>query len=278
MNKNNLSLTEIQQASYNVLKHVSKLFNEQGWRWFLTYGTLIGAIRHRGIIPWDDDIDIMMPRPDYERMISYFEKHSNELLPLKIYEKRIVQDYPHMITRISDQGYHLVFDNEIDYNIGVFIDIYPLDGVGNDIDKAIRITNKTKRITSMCFLTSRKRFGIDNTESKFKMILKYPAYLWAKIKGNTHYINKLNSFANIFPYDNSKYVACVVWPVGRKKGRNRDVFKRELFSTKMTDFEDGKYPIPIGYDEFLYITYGDYMTPPSEVGKKTHHTYRAYKR
>ncbi len=278
LNKEELNLKEIQQESYGVLKRISEIFAKQGWRWFLTYGTLIGALRHKGIIPWDDDIDIMMPRPDYEKMRKYFAEHAKELLPLKLFDTKTVSDYPHMISRISNQDFHLVFDNEKDYDIGVFVDIYPLDGVGNDINAAIKIVKKTKKLSSLCFLTSRREFGTDNTDSRIKMIIKYPAFLWARLQGNLHYISKLNEYADKFPYDQSEYVACVVWPVGKKNGCERDVFERELFKTKMVDFEDGKYPIPIGYDEFLSVTYGDYMTPPSESGKKTHHTYKAYRR
>lgn len=276
--KDDLSLVDIQQASYSVLKRVSKLFEEQGWNWFLTYGTLIGALRHKGIIPWDDDIDIMMPRPDYEKMKKYFKENSDALYPLKLFDKSTVNDYPHMIARISDQNYHLVFDNEKDYDIGAFIDVYPLDGVGNDLDEALKICKKNKKLASLCFLTSRKQFGVDNTSSTFKMLLKFPAYLWARMMGNQHYINKLNKLAQKYSYSDSLYVACASWPVGDKYGHQRDVFEKTLFDTIKLPFEDGKYPSPNGYDKFLTITYGDYMTPPSEAGKKTHHTYKAYKR
>ena len=272
-----LTLKEIQQGSYQVLKSISQIFNENGWKWFLTYGTLIGAVRHKGIIPWDDDIDIMMPRPDYEAMKQLFIQNSASLYPLKLFDKATVRDYPHLISRISDQRYHLVFDNEKDYGIGLFVDIYPLDGVGNDMDTAVNLTHKTKMLSSLCFLTSRKKFATDNTESKLKMIIKRPAYIWARLMGNQHYIDKLNSLAQTYSYDDSKYVACVAWPVGKKYGRERDVFEKSLFDVKMVPFEDGEFPAPKGYEKFLSITYGNYMTPPNDAGKKTHHTYQAYK-
>ena len=272
-----LTLKDIQQGSYQVLKSLSKICEEHGWRWFLTYGTLIGAIRHKGIIPWDDDIDIMMPRPDYEELKKFFIQNSAALYPLKLFDKATVSDYPHLISRISDQRYHLIFDNEKDYDIGLFVDIYPLDGVGNDMDAAIKLTQKTKKLSSLCFLTSRKKFATDNTESKLKMIIKIPAYIWAQLMGNQHYIDKLNVLAQTYSYEDSKYIACVAWPAGKKYGRERDVFEKSLFETFLVPFEDGEFPAPVGYDEFLSITYGDYMTPPSEAGKKTHHTYTAYK-
>ena len=272
-----LTLRDIQQGSYQVLKRISEICEEHGWRWFLTYGTLIGAVRHKGIIPWDDDIDIMMPRPDYEELKRFFIEHSGDLLPLKLFDKATVKEYPHLISRISDQRYHLIFDNEIDYGIGVFVDIYPLDGVGDDMDAAVKLTRKTKKLSSLCFLTSRKKFAEDNTAGKLKMLIKRPAYLWARLMGNQHYIDRLNALAQGNTYDGSRYVACAAWPAGKKYGRERDVFERSLFETTTMPFEDGEFPVPVGYDEFLSVTYGDYMKPPSEAGKKTHHTYTAYR-
>ena len=278
MEHKELSFREMQLGALEVLKQLICLCDAHGWKYFLTYGSMLGAVRHTGIIPWDDDIDVMMPRPDYEALREYFSKNEQALLPLKLFDKTTVPEYPHMIGRISDQRYHLVFDNEKDYGIGLFVDIYPLDGVGNDYDKAIRLVHKNKRIASLCFLTGRKSFGVDNTGSTLKMIMKLPAYCLAKILGNRHYIRKLEKTARTYDYDQSAYVACAAWPVGKKYGRERDVFKKELFETLIeVPFEDITVKIPAAYDEFLSVTYGEYMTPPNESGKKTNHTYSAYK-
>ena len=265
-----LSTREVQQGAYQVLKKLAALCEKQGWRFFLTYGTLIGAVRHEGIIPWDDDIDIMMPRPDYEKMKKYFCKHEKEMMPLKLFDISTVKKYPHMIARISDQNFYLDFENEKDYGIGLFVDIYPLDGAGNDLTDAIKLLQKTKRLASLCFLTSRKSFAVDNTDSKLKLIIKFPAYLWANLHGNKHYTNKLGKLAKTYDYETSSYIACVSWP-------GNYVFKKEVLDKiKMVKFEDAMMPIPIEYDEFLSAIYGDYMTPPPESDRKTNHTYRAY--
>ena len=273
-----LTFREVQLGAYEILKVIARICDEHGWKYFLTYGSVIGAVRHNGIIPWDDDIDLMMPRPDYEALKKFFIENADELFPLKLFDSSVVEKYPHMISRISDIRYHLIFENEVDYDIGLFVDIYPLDGVGNNIDTANRLIARTKRLASLCFLTSRKSYAADNTESRLKMLLKLPAFVWAKLMGNKHYINRLAAYSRSYRYEDSKYVACLVWPAGKKYGRFRDVYKKELFETQKHQFEDSEFNIPVGYDEFLTTTYGDYMTPPDEAGKKTHHTYTTYER
>lgn len=278
MDHQELTPREVQLGAYEVLKKLIAICDSHDWKYFLAYGSMLGAVRHKGVIPWDDDIDIMMPRPDYEKLRAYFTENADSLLPLKLFDKTAVPSYPHMIARISDQRYHLIFDNEIDYGIGLFVDIYPVDGVGCDYEAAVKHVRKSKRTASLCFLTSRKTYGMDNTSSRLKMFIKLPAYLWANCMGNRHYIKKLTKAAQAYDYNSSQYVACAAWPVGRKRGIERDVFEKSIFEDLIeVPFEDTTVKIPKEYDKFLTITYGDYMQPPSEAGKKTNHTYTAYK-
>lgn len=279
MHTKKLSFREAQLGALEVLKGFSALCEEHGWKYFLAYGSMLGAVRHQGIIPWDDDIDLMMPRPDYDAMREYFREHPQELLPLKLFDKTVVRKYPHMIARISDQRYHLVFDNEKDYGIGLFVDIYPLDGVGNDYSRALRLLRKTKRIASLCFLTGRKSFGVDNTRSKLKMLIKFPAFCWAKLMGNRHYIKKLTKLSATFDYTTSKYVACVCWPEGDVGGKSRDIYEKALIKELIdVPFEDTTAKIPAAYDVFLTQSYGDYMQCPPEDQRTTNHTYDTYLR
>ena len=273
-----LSNREIQLGAYEVLKQLDQICQKNNIKYFLTYGTLIGAIRHKGIIPWDDDIDVMMPRPDYEKFKKYCVENASTLEPYKLFDADLNEKYPHRIARFSDQRFHLVFDNEQDYDIGLFVDIYPLDAIGDDYEEAIKLIHTTKKLASLCFLTSRKAYGVDNTDSKIKMLIKYPAYLYAKLKGNKFFLKELQRLSTKYSYEESKYVACIAWPAGYKYGRERDVFEKTIFDTILAPFEDSSFPIPVGYDEFLKTTYGDYMTLPDENGKKTHHTYIAYRR
>lgn len=265
-----LSFREVQVKTCDTLRFIDKICREQGFNYFVAYGSLIGVFRHGGYIPWDDDIDIVMPRTDYEKFKKYSIEHADELLPFKWFDHDTVKSYPHNIARMSDTRYKLVFDNERDYGIGLFVDIYPFDGLGNDLDEAVRIMNKTKRLCSLCFLAGRKKFGRDNTKGILKMLVKFPAYLYAKLRGTDYFLKKINSIATAKDIETSKYVSCPAWYT------EVCIHEKNVFETMDADFEGFKVRVPVHYDEFLKLNYGDYMTPPPEDCRKTHHTYDAY--
>lgn len=278
MDRQELTMRQVQEGAYEVLKRLKELCDQLHLQYILTYGTMIGAVRHQGVIPWDDDIDIMMPRPDYETLKRYFAEHSQELAPLKWFDPTTVPEYPHMIARVSDQRYRLEFDNEKDYGIGLFVDIYPMDGVGNDQNEALKVIHRNKRLASLCFLTGRKSFGRDNTRSKLKMAMKLPAYWWAKMLGKDHYMQKLGKTVEKWNYEGSRYIACLTWPCGKMNGHETDIFEKSLFDDVIeVPFEKVTMKIPRDYDSFLSIIYGDYMQPPAEDQRTTNHTYRAYR-
>lgn len=272
-----LTFREAQLGAFEVLRFIDKLCTEQQLTYFLMYGSLIGAIRDKGIIPWDDDIDVMMPRPDYDRLVRYCAGHEKEMAPFKLFENSLVPQYPHPIARMSDMRYKIEFDNEKDYGIGLFVDIYPLDGVGSDMAAAQKLVHKSKRTASLCFLTSRKGYGVDNTASRLKMAVKLPAYLWANLLGNRHYIQKQERQCRKNAYEASEYVACVAQPWTERRGQNKNVYKKEWFSTIRVPFETGEFLVPAEYDRILKMGYGDYMTPLPEDQRGTHHTYDTYR-
>ena len=103
-----LTIKETQQISLEILHTVAEICEEQHLRYALIYGTLIGAVRHHGYIPWDDDVDIMMPRPDYDKLLVYLKDHIQEYPHLQVFNRDECPEYPYMITRISDDRYEIV--------------------------------------------------------------------------------------------------------------------------------------------------------------------------
>ena len=269
-----ISFRDAQLGAYEILKFLDAFCRKNNLTYFLMYGSLIGAVRDKGIIPWDDDIDIMMPRPDYDKLIQICS--TENILPFKLFENSIVSEYPHPISRMSDQRYKTNFANEKDYGIGLFVDIYPLDGVGDDLKRAHKLIKKAYRNASLCFLTSRKKFGRDNTKSKIRMAVKFPAYIWANLLGNHHYIKKSIKLCKEYSYEESKYVSGIAQPFRESNGENKNIYLKEWFEVIETEFEGRKFCIPKGYDKILKMGYGDYMVPLPENQRDTHHTYDTY--
>lgn len=273
-----LTFQQAQHASFETLIQLRDICSEHNLIYSLAYGTLIGAIREEGLIPWDDDIDIIMPRKDYDELKAVFLKTGNRIGNLSWVDFYTTKNYPHAIARISDNRYRIVFDNETDYEIGSFVDIYPFDNVGDDVQKAVELLAKTKRLAQLCFLSGRKSFGRDNTRSTVKMIVKAPAYAFAKAKGTEFFIERLNQLCGSLAAEDGNLVACTLWPAGDSIPLENKVFDKGLFETMDCTVEGETFSITRDYDYFLARTYGDYMQRPALADRTTNHMYKAYRK
>lgn len=269
-----LTMKEIQQGSLEILKKIDAICKQEKLRYCLAYGTLIGAIRHKGFIPWDDDIDIMMPRGDYNRLVQYFVDHKEELKPFEIMNKDTNKKYPFMISRISDSRYMLDVDNEEPYGIGLFVDVYPLDGAGNSVEEYTKRKNQSSRYASLCFLSTRKTVKRENTASFFKYLLKFPAFFLAKFLGRDYFMRKLDGIEKECDYENSKYIGCMIWA---SDDGIRGIFPKEWFDEMVdVEFEGCSFKAPKEFDKVLSHGYGKYMELPPENKRIAHHYYDAY--
>lgn len=268
-----LDIAESQQVALEILKIVTDICEENSLRYFLIYGTLIGAVRHDGFIPWDDDIDIMMPRPDYDKLMTIFQQGIPEYSYLKVFNHDVCEEYPYMITRISDQRYKIIMDNEKEYGMGLFIDIYPYDGLGDTEKEALRYGLKGDRLSSLCYQSTRCHYAIETTTSIVRRILKFPVFLYSKIRGKNGFQKKLKKLERLIDYDKSNYVGCVVWLSGGMK----DIFPRNWFDKYcMKQFDKYQFRIPQEYDKILTHIYGDYMKLPPKEQQIGHHNYSVY--
>ena len=264
-------MSEIQKVSLNVLKIITDIMDREGFVYVLAYGTLIGAVRHNGYIPWDDDVDIMMPRPDYERFLKYTQEHRDELGFIVTMNMEINPNYPYMITRMCDSRYELEVENEDRCGMGIFVDIYPIDGVGNSLEEAKQIFNKTAKYPSFIFLATRKYFTLGLTKGILRRALKLPVYIYTHLMGKNYFVRKLNSLLSSLDYRSSMYVSNVAWdsrPVAYEK--------RFLQERIKLPFEDFSFYVPKEYDKMLRLVYGDYMLLPPENERIYHHLYKAY--
>lgn len=272
MKDKQLTMTEIQSVSLEILKNVADFCDEYGIKYFLAYGTLIGAIRHNDYIPWDDDVDIMMERPDYDRFLKLF-KEKNETTYLELFTYKDRTNYPYLITRVSDSRYNIDVENEKPCGLGIFIDIYPIDGVGHTEEEAVQTLKKTTRYPSLIFQATRQHFTFGLTKGVVRKIMKIPAFGYAHIMGADYFIKKLEAIVSKYNYDDYEYVACSMWATRIK------IYPKEWFKD-LIKHKFGKYEfwIPKHYDEVLRTSYGDYMQLPPEKDRIYQHLYKAYKK
>lgn len=270
-----LGIKDTQRISLEILHTIADICEKEGLRYYLIYGTLIGAIRHKGYIPWDDDVDIMMPRPDYEKFLDYMKKNSESYENLRVFNHRECKEYPYMITRVSDDRYTIDMDNEKPYGMGVFVDVYPYDGLGDTKEEALKFGLKGDRLSSLCYQSTRCHYAVETTKGIIKRIAKLPVYWAARIIGKDYFQNKLEKLEGKKEYDSSRYVGCVVWLSGGIK----DIFPKKWFDEYiMVTFDKYQFRAPKYYDKMLRHIYGDYMELPPEKERVGHHYYRVYKK
>ena len=265
-----------------ILSDVDKFCEENGLRYFLCGGTLLGAIRHGGFIPWDDDIDIAMPRPDYERFISTYNNVS------KNYRVDGIENNAnwHMpFARIGDKRTQIIeYTLKKKYReLLVFIDLFPIDGIPNTKNKENKLLIIQKFLgiianASAFAFTPSKHFSdskIKNVSfrNKLRTIVKYVCIILFRFINTQSVIRLINSKAKELLYDDCKEVGITVAIWNWKFEKASKLSFSERLKVK---FENREFYIPKGYDEYLTKTYGDYMTPPPTCNQVSHHNFKAF--
>lgn len=269
-----LSMEEIQKVSFEILKVIKSICDKEHLNYGLAFGTLIGAVRHKGYIPWDDDVDIIMPRPDFERLMKYFNDNYETLQPYEPWNRSKHPDYPYTMTRIIDNRYILDVDNEKPCGMGVFVDIYVLDGAGNTFDEACKTLERTKRLPSSIFLSTRLKLKNGGTKGFFKNLLKPVFFAYVKIKGRDYFVKKLEHIISEFDYDKCSYLGCLEWD----NTTSSAIAKVDIENPEEVEFNGEKFKAAANIDFYLSHAYGDYMTPPPPKDRIYHHLYKAYRK
>ena len=266
-----LTAREVQLGELEVLKKLDEICGQLNLRYFLTYGTLLGAVRHQGFIPWDDDVDVMMPRPDYEKLIAYLRANEKELAPFKLMHYETNKEYVYPISRFVDTRYWIDYEGTTDYGLGLFVDIYPLDGCGNTAEEAGKIMKSNKPDITLMGFAGADKYKLCVNGGFLRSAVKLIAYWYAKLRGTYYFARKLDKKGQRYAYDAYDYVNLTIWATGVKW------FKKEWFAgIERIQFEDTMFCVPSGYHEILAQCYGDYMKLPPEDQQIAHHYYTAY--
>lgn len=276
MNNNEaLTLPEIQQEALKVLLKFDSLCKENNWSYYITYGTLLGAVRHKGFIPWDDDVDIQMSRKDFEAFSEWCSNNSEQIKPFKLCSRETVNNYPYGISRFANMDFRYVTTGSgvLPFDIGVFIDIYPFDNYGNNKVQGAKIQKRIAKINRLVpiYITS-------DTDSAFiKKFLRKILHFFLRFTKSKNYPcvanRKITEIIKNNTSDSDCLIGCPSWTMGVYQ------FEKEWFKEKIElSFEGYNFPAPAGYDEFLSYLYGNYMELPPEEKRKPYHEYKIFRR
>ncbi|MBR6858685.1 MAG: LicD family protein [Bacteroidales bacterium] len=262
-----LSLRELQLFSLDILKDVHQFCVDNGIRYSLAYGTLLGAVRHQGFIPWDDDIDIVMPRPDYELFCLKYQS-SKYRVSSPQYDNNCCIPF----ARVFDDKVTTVF-TQVPWHrntFGVWIDVFPLDGV--ELNQSFE--EKFVTISSLLIQLKSLRYAIRKLSFKEPFLLNCKTILRKILTINGRRSNQIvraiDNTIKSESFDNYVYFTQLVCP---DDGLN-DVHLTDLFSSIIDlPFEDSLFHAFSRYDEYLTKLFGNYMELPPENERVPKQTY-----
>ena len=263
-----LSIEEIKGLQIEILDYIDALCRENGIRYSLAYGTLIGAVRHQGYIPWDDDLDIMMLREDYDRFLKIFRESDHPDFISVNYENAWFS-----WTKICNSK--TCIEEDINYHIknyGVWVDIFPYDTV--PAVSAKETSNFRKRLDLMKKLAQYRALGYEHMRQRGPVsaavfavahtaMLPLPISFWG---------TQWNKYVQKYEGENTGYCA---FP--SIYSHDHCVIKKEVFDEYIElPFENRTYMSVKDYDSYLTTIYGDYMQLPPPEQRISRHSYRAY--
>ncbi len=250
---------ELRQIQIGILDEVHRFCESHNLRYFLSSGTLIGAVRHKGYIPWDDDIDIYMPRKDYEEFLATYHDQTGRFKSINPYQE---SNYYYTFAKVVDLRTKMIETETEGYEIGVYMDIFPVDYVTDDLQERKRVFKLKKLLYKI------RRCKISNA-NPLRSRLAYWCY--KSLPVSAHYVFRL--IQRLIVLGKPTRTVCNMTEAGPKiKG----CFPAEdIASSVDIEFEGKLYKTMVGYKDYLERTYGDYMTLPP-VEQRVTHQFEAY--
>lgn len=269
-----LTNEEIQKVSVDILVYIDKLCRENNIEYSIFYGSLIGVERHKGYIPWDDDLDIVLTRPNYVNLINLLKDQKEYIL----LSPENTANYRYTFAKLIDKNTTVIskqYYNSEDENMGVFVDIFPIDGFPSDLEERKKIGDLCELYRSNMLFSLNQSYAISRSwwKAKAKRVLYYPKYKKLLKQGDFNYWKeKYESLVTKYPFEEAEYCGYmefidIYW----------GVFPTEWFKHyEDVEFEGHTFRAIRDRKEFLSLRYDDYMQLPPESERVTHHPYDFY--
>ena len=258
-----LDIDEIKEVELGVMDYIHNICREKGINYSLAYGSLLGAVRHRGFIPWDDDLDIALKRDQYDKLYQAILEDNNSIY--KVVSWGNDSRYPYPFYRVYDS--RTVYENNYiqnDIELGICVDVFPFDDY-KDVNKEITKLDMYRRLSVYTL------YGIRNKEAGIKNIVRYLMLVAFRLTRVKTWNKKLNDCSKV-PV-NSEYIDYLM----ESKKYSTKIDAKALDQVVEFKFEDRVYNIPTDYDHILTTIYGaDYMEIPPIEKRIQHDDFVAY--
>ncbi len=260
-----MALSALQSKLLEMLTWFHGYCVEHNLRYYLVGGSALGAARHQGFIPWDDDVDVGMPREDYEKLRSLQTEHGKYVFEFPGEKKDFVYAYGKLYDRTTTLIEHTRYKTKR----GIFIDIFPLDGLGNSYEESLA---RFKKIDRKVNLLSARTCALRRGRSPYKNLAIIAMRLVPPfLLGRKKLVKEIETLSKARAFNECAYVANCVgnW-------HEKEIVKRAYFG-KPTEaiFEGVTLFVPEDIDGFLTGIYGDWRTPPPPEKQISHHDYLA---
>lgn len=261
MEKKNISREECRQIQIGILQYIHDICEKHGLQYYMSGGTLLGAIRHKGFIPWDDDIDVMLFREDYDKLVQLVKEDSHNYWMTIVDHNNDGYFYP-FAKIVDDRTVAKMEDNVTDH--GIWVDLFPLDSIPDDDKLRAKFLKKCQFLRSIVVSMTTDFSPLPLFDKK--TIVKRFLWLIAKIIGHKNVFYYTKKYISKYNGIDSKYVSCTYSPYVT----HEYMLRTEVAPAVLLDFEDKKFYSTKAWDHYLKNLYGDYMKMPPVEKQKNH--------
>ena len=259
-------LNDIHNIQLEMALEVKRICDKYNIKYSIIAGTLLGAVRHKGFIPWDDDLDIGMLREEYDRFIEVCKKELDDKYFLQTWDTD--KDFPLPIAKLRKNGTRYVEKNssKSNHHKGIYIDIFPFDNVPESTIKR-KVQNIVTYILKRMLLI-KKNYILWEDNEKLKRIIYKIVFIVSSLFPD--YLIKDTLYRVMTMYNDRKTNKVVTF--GGAYGYNKETINRQwLENNKPIIFENVEFSAPCDYEGYLTYFYGDYMSPPPENKRYNRH-------
>jgi len=264
-----INIEDVQKVQLEILIEFDRICRKNNIEYQLFAGTLLGAIRHKGFIPWDDDIDVCLLRSDYEKFIECckIDLKSNYFLQYYDSDEKAILQFA-KIRKNNTIFTNMTYQDTGMHN-GIYIDVFPLDNVKPDSFKG----NLQPKLFNLSYIisSSRMKNRAIHAKNRVNRTIRLMFYYILKIVPKKSIDKLIQKTLCMFENENTEYVNHLTNGVSKQRLEKYLRKKNTFYNIEYAEFEGHMFPIPENYHDVLTRNFGNYMKLPPEEKRYTHH-------